>query len=104
MLQRPPGTSKALGYGDFDTTMAVLAGAVTPAPYLLGEHFSTADVLIGSALRWARWRASCPSRRHRPPTSPDWPIARPAPHLSEGPGAGLVRHGLIATVEQWGQR
>ena len=49
MLGRPPGPPRALGYGDFDTTMGVVARAVTPGPYLLGERFSAADVLVGSA-------------------------------------------------------
>jgi len=52
MLQRPPGRPGALGYGDFETTMNVVARAVASGPYLLGDHFSTADVLVGSALRW----------------------------------------------------
>lgn len=43
----------ALGYGDFDTTMDVVAKAVEPGPYLLGDRFSAADVIIGSTLRWA---------------------------------------------------
>jgi glutathione S-transferase len=42
----------ALGYGDFDTVMDVVAKAVEPGPYLLGEHFTAADVVIGSGLRW----------------------------------------------------
>ena len=62
MLQREPGPPRALGYGDFDTTMEVVARAVTPGPYLLGERFSAADVLIGSALRWGMMVASVPQR------------------------------------------
>ncbi len=62
MLQRPPGRPGALGYGDFDTTMNVVAQAVTPGPYLLGERFSTADVLIGSALRWGTMVSVVPER------------------------------------------
>lgn len=42
----------ALGYGDFDTVMDVLAAAVKTGPYLLGEQFTAADVVIGSNLRW----------------------------------------------------
>ena len=52
MLERPPGRPGALGYGDLDTAMGVVAQAVARGPYLLGERFSAADVLIGSALRW----------------------------------------------------
>lgn len=44
---------QALGYGDFDTTMDVVARAVTPGPFLLGEQFTTADLVIGSSLRWS---------------------------------------------------
>ena len=62
MLERRPGRPGALGYGDFDTTMEVVARSVTPGPYLLGERFSTADVLIGSALRWGMMIAAVPQR------------------------------------------
>jgi len=44
---------QALPYGDFDTTMDVVARAVTPGPFLMGEQFTAADVVIGSGLRWA---------------------------------------------------
>jgi glutathione S-transferase len=41
-----------LGYGDFDTTMNVVAKAVEKGPYLMGEQFTAADVVIGSNVRW----------------------------------------------------
>ena len=41
-----------LGYGDFDTVMNVLANAVAKDPYLMGEQFTAADVVLGSTLRW----------------------------------------------------
>lgn len=41
-----------LGYGDFDTVMDVLAKGVEPGPYLMGDQFTAADVIIGSNLRW----------------------------------------------------
>ena len=40
-----------IGYGDFDTAMNVVAKAVEPGPYLLSEHFTAADVVVGSTLR-----------------------------------------------------
>jgi glutathione S-transferase len=43
----------ALGYGDFDTTMDVVAAGVGRGPYLLGDTFTAADVVVGSTLRWA---------------------------------------------------
>jgi glutathione S-transferase len=42
----------AIGYGDFETVMDVLAKAVATGPYLLGEQFTAADIAIGSNLRW----------------------------------------------------
>lgn len=62
MLQRPPGKPGALGYGDFDTAMDVVAQALAPGPYLLGDRFSTADVLIGSALQWGMMIGAVPER------------------------------------------
>jgi glutathione S-transferase len=41
-----------LGYGDYDTVMDVLAKAVGGGPYIFGEQFTAADVVIGSGLRW----------------------------------------------------
>jgi glutathione S-transferase len=49
-VEEPP--RGGLGYGDYDTVMSVLAKAVAPGPYLLGEQFTAADVVIGSNLRW----------------------------------------------------
>ena len=52
----------ALGYGDFDTTMDVVAKAVGPGPYILGEQFTAADVVIGSTLRWGMMFKLIPER------------------------------------------
>jgi len=53
----------ALGYGDFDTTMNVLAGAVAKGPYLMGEQFTAADVVVGSHLRWGTLFKLIPERK-----------------------------------------
>lgn len=42
----------ALGYGDFDTVMKVLTMGIEPGPYLMGEQFTAADVVLGSTMRW----------------------------------------------------
>ena len=52
----------ALGYGDFDTTMYVVAKAVAPGPYIVGEQFTAADVVIGSTLRWGMMFKLIPER------------------------------------------
>jgi glutathione S-transferase len=41
-----------LGYGDFDTVMNVVAKAVEKGPWLMGEQFTAADVVIGANIRW----------------------------------------------------
>jgi glutathione S-transferase len=51
-----------LGYGDFDTVMAVVAEAVEPGPYLMGEQFTAADVVLGSTLRWGMMFGVLPKR------------------------------------------
>jgi glutathione S-transferase len=53
----------ALGYGDFDTAMDTVAKAVTPGPFLLGDQFTAADVVVGSTLRWAATFKLIPERR-----------------------------------------
>jgi glutathione S-transferase len=40
------------GFGDFDRVFDVLAAAVAPGPWLLGEQFSAADVLIGADVHF----------------------------------------------------
>ncbi len=54
---------EALGHGDFDTTMDVLAKAVTPGPFLMGDKFTAADVVIGSGLRWGTMFKLLPERK-----------------------------------------
>jgi glutathione S-transferase len=52
----------ALGYGDFETTMDVTEKGVSAARYLMGEQFTAADVVIGSALRWGMMFKLLPER------------------------------------------
>jgi glutathione S-transferase len=52
----------ALGYGDFDTTMDVVAKAVERGPYILGDQFTAADVVVGSTLRWGTMFKLIPER------------------------------------------
>src|SRR4029077_18364195 len=52
-----------LGYGDFDTTMNVLAKAVAKGPWLMGEQFTAADVVIGAQLRFGTMFKMIPERK-----------------------------------------
>jgi glutathione S-transferase len=52
-----------LGYGDFDTTINVLAKAVEKGPWLTGEQFTAADVVIGANIRWGMIFKMIPERK-----------------------------------------
>ncbi|HEX3339440.1 MAG TPA: glutathione S-transferase [Pseudolabrys sp.] len=54
---------KMLGYGDFDTTMNVLARAVEKGPWLMGDQFTAADVVIGASIRWGMIFKLVPERK-----------------------------------------
>jgi glutathione S-transferase len=51
-----------LGYGDFDTTMNTVAAAVAKGPWLMGEQFTAADVVIGANIRWSMMFKLIPER------------------------------------------
>jgi glutathione S-transferase len=51
-----------VGYGDFDTVMDVVAKGLAPGPYLLGDQFTAADVVVGSTLRWGMMFKLIPER------------------------------------------
>jgi glutathione S-transferase len=51
-----------LGYGNFDTTMNVLAKAVEKGPWLMGDQFTAADVVIGANIRWGMIFKMIPER------------------------------------------
>lgn len=52
----------ALGYGEYDLVMKVLADAVGSGPWLMGNQFTAADVVVGSGLRWGTLFGLIPSR------------------------------------------
>jgi glutathione S-transferase len=62
VLKRDVSARSTLPYGDLQTTMDVVAGAVAGGPYLLGERFTAADVVIGSGLSWGTLRGALPER------------------------------------------
>jgi glutathione S-transferase len=52
-----------LGYGDFDSVMNVVAQAVANGPWLMGEQFTAADVIIGAQIRWGMMFKMIPPRQ-----------------------------------------
>lgn len=61
-LKREPGPPSLVPYGDFDTTVDVVARQVAPGPWFLGERFTAADVYLGSAIRWTMQFGLLPER------------------------------------------
>jgi glutathione S-transferase len=51
-MKREPGPTAMSPYGDFDAVMAAVNAQLAAGPYFLGQEFTVADVLWGSALRW----------------------------------------------------
>lgn len=51
-MQRAAAAPMSSPYGDFDTMLKTLTDQLERGPYLLGETFSAADVLWGTALNW----------------------------------------------------
>ena len=51
-MKREPAPAAMSPYGDFDTMLATLLAQLGKGPYILGERFSAADVLWGTALAW----------------------------------------------------
>jgi glutathione S-transferase len=62
MHDRPAAPPASLGYGTFDATLEVVANAVERGPYLLGEQFTAADVVLGSGLYWGVMTKAIPER------------------------------------------
>jgi glutathione S-transferase len=52
-MKRDPTPPMMCPYGDYDTMLATLTAQLRAGPWLLGERFSAADVLWGTALGWA---------------------------------------------------
>jgi glutathione S-transferase len=48
----PEGRSVMVGFGSYERTMDALETALRPGPYVCGEQFTAADVVLGSALVW----------------------------------------------------
>lgn len=80
-LQRDPGPRTASPYGDFDTMLGVVEAQLQRSPWLLGDNFSAADILWGTALGWSMAFAGVP----RLPALVDY-----AEHVAARPAAQRV--------------
>ncbi|GJE16311.1 glutathione S-transferase family protein [Methylobacterium marchantiae] len=51
-LEREPGPMAMSPYGSFDGVLDSVVETLSKGPYLLGDRFSAADILWGTALGW----------------------------------------------------
>jgi glutathione S-transferase len=51
-MKREPAPPSTSPYGDYDSMLKILFDQLEKGPYLLGDRFTAADVLWGTALRW----------------------------------------------------
>jgi glutathione S-transferase len=51
-MKREPAGPAMSPYGDYDTMLKTLTDQLGKGPYVLGERFSAADILWGTALTW----------------------------------------------------
>ena len=57
---RDPKAASGRGWGDREAVVGALRGALTPGPWLLGDAFSAADVVLGSTVSFALLNARLP--------------------------------------------
>jgi glutathione S-transferase len=51
-MKRDPAPVGTSPYGDYDMTLGTVAKQLARGPWILGETFTAADVLWGTALTW----------------------------------------------------
>jgi glutathione S-transferase len=51
-MKREPAPHSMSTYGDYDTMLKTVTDQLARGPYMLGERFSAADILWGTALTW----------------------------------------------------
>jgi glutathione S-transferase len=51
-IKREPGPAAMVPYGDLTTTLNALTTQLSKGPWILGDRFTAADVLWGTALTW----------------------------------------------------
>ena len=57
-----PWRDRNVPYGDYDAVISALAAQLAPGPYLLGDRFTAADILWGTALGWTTMFKLIPER------------------------------------------
>jgi glutathione S-transferase len=61
--RKEPPNPTAIGYRGFDQVLDIIAGAIENGPYLMGEQFTAADVVLGSGIRYGTHFKLVPERK-----------------------------------------
>jgi glutathione S-transferase len=61
-LKRDPGPLAMSPYGSYEAVIDLLEAQLRPGPWLLGDRFTAADVLWGTALTWTMMFKVVPER------------------------------------------
>ena len=88
-MRREPAPPSTCGYGDYDTMLKTLVDQLEKGPWLLGDAFTAADVLWGTALNWTTMFKLVPELPVIR-TYIDRVLARPAMQRAAVKDAGLV--------------
>jgi glutathione S-transferase len=54
MLARGPAPRETVGWGDYASVLETLRVALSSGPWILGDGFSAADVVLGGGIVWGR--------------------------------------------------
>ena len=57
-----PEQARAVGYGSYETAVDTLEYAVSQSPYIAGDRFTAADVIVGSTVGWGTQFGTLPKR------------------------------------------
>jgi glutathione S-transferase len=87
--RKEPPRAGAVGYRDIDALADIVAQAVAKGPYIMGEQFTAADVVIGSAVRWGTMFKLIPERDAFKPYA-ERIAARPALQRAEAKDKALA--------------
>ena len=61
-LKRAPGPRGMMGWIDYETTIDILAAGVAKGPWIMGERFTAADVVVGAGVNWGLMFGTIPMR------------------------------------------
>ena len=62
MLKREGGDQSAIGWGNLDRVLDTIAKAIEKGPYIFGDEFTAADLIIGGGLRYGMMSRAIPLR------------------------------------------